>query len=140
MPKYDEKPADSDKTFAEIYKAVLPEDVKLIIVGDVMTQADAEDALQYTDLVATGRATLIDPDFAQKICAGRGDAIVHKISPAQVEKAKLTPGLVNLFSDPKMEPHLPGRESIYDLHQEGSLDKSVLKNGTSSEYNLAAFK
>lgn len=140
LPKYDEKPAVSNKTFAEIYKAVLPEDVKLIIVGDVMTQADAEDALQYTDLVATGRATLIDPDFAQKICAGRGDAIVHKISPAQVEKAKLTLGLVNLFSDPKMEPHLPGRESIYDLHQEGSLDKSVLKNGTSSEYNLAAFK
>lgn len=140
LPQYDAKPAGEEQTYAELFKPVLPQDTKLIIVGNVMSEADAQDALQYTDLVAVGRATLIDPQFGLKICEGRGDDIIHEISPDQVKKSKLTPGLVNLFSDPKMEPHLPGRESIYQLHQAGSLDKSVLKNGTSAAYNLSNFK
>lgn len=140
LPQYDAKPAGVDKTYAEIVKPVLPEETKLIIVGNVMSEEDAKDALQYTDLVAVGRATFIDPQFGLKISEGRGNEIIHEISPEQVKKSKLTPGLINLFSDPKMEPHLPGRESIYSLHEAGSLDKSVLKDGTGSSYNLAHLK
>ncbi|MTV82671.1 NADH-dependent oxidoreductase [Secundilactobacillus folii] len=140
LPQYNAKPDGSDKTYAELFDAVLPAKTKLMIVGNVMSEDDAKDALKYTDLVAVGRATLIDPQFGLKIREGRGDEIIHEISPEQVKKSCLTPGLINLFSDPKMEPHLPGRESIYYLHEEGSLDKSVLKNGTTAAYNLAAFK
>lgn len=140
LPKYDEKPAGSDLTYAEIARQVLPAETKLIIVGDVMDGNAARDALKYSDLVAIGRASMIDPLIAKKICEGHDKEIIHEISPAQIEKGKLTPGLVNLFSDPKMEPHLPGRESIYHLHEAGSLGKSILKNGTSSEYNLDDLK
>ncbi|MGM9909824.1 MAG: hypothetical protein ACI31O_08340 [Limosilactobacillus vaginalis] len=105
-----------------------------------MSEKDAQDALKLTDLVAMTRATLIDPAIGLKIEEGRGDEIIRKISPEQVKKSHLTPGLINLFSDPQMEPHLPGRETIYSLHQTGSLNKDVLKNGTSSSFNLDHFK
>ncbi|QLL70408.1 NADH-dependent oxidoreductase [Lactobacillus sp. 3B(2020)] len=132
LPAYNEKPADSDKTFAELFQPVL-NGKKEIIVGNVMNEADAKDALNYTDLVAVGRASIIDPLFAHKIVTGHGDDIITKISPEQVKLAKMTPGLINLFSDMKMEPHLPGRESIAILHKSGSLDASVIHNGTKSD-------
>lgn len=140
LPAYNAHPAGVTQTYAALAQPKLPAETKLMIVGNVMSEADAKDALKETDLVAVGRATLIDPQFGLKISEGRGDEIIRKISPEQVKRSKLTPGLVNLFSDSKMEPHLPGRESIYPLHQAGSLDKSVLKNGTSASYNLDAFK
>lgn len=140
LPAYNAKPAGVDQTYAALAQPELPAETKLMIVGNVMSEDDAKDALKETDLVAVGRATLIDPQFGLKISEGRGDEIIREISPEQVKRSKLTPGLINLFSDPKMEPHLPGRETIYALHQAGSLDKSVLKNGTSASYNLDAFK
>ncbi|MDK7051105.1 NADH-dependent oxidoreductase [Aerococcus sanguinicola] len=136
LPAYNSKPAGEEKTYAELFDDVIAEDTKKIIVGNVMSEADAEDALQYTDLIAVGRATLIDPQFGQKIVEGRSEEIIHEISPEQVKVSQLTPGLINLFSDPNMYPFLPGRESIYHLHEGESLDKSVLKDGTGSEYNL----
>lgn len=132
LPKYDTKPKDSDRTFGELFQPVL-NGAKEIIVGDVMSEEAAKDALNYTDLVAVGRAILIDPEFGLKIKEGRGDQIVHEISPDQVKAAKLTPGLINLFSDMKMEPHLPGRESIAHLHEAGSLNAAVIHNGTKSD-------
>lgn len=140
LPQYDTKPKESDKTFGELFGAVLPTETNLIIVGNVMSEQAAQDALNYADLVAVGRATLIDPEFGKKISEGCGQDIIKEISPEQVKKSKLTPGLVNLFSDPNMQPFLPGRESIYHLHEVGSLDKSVLKDGTGSEYNLEDLK
>lgn len=140
LPQYDEKPKESDKTFGELFGAVLPKETKLMIVGNVMSEEAAQDALNYTDLVSVGRATLIDPEFGKKISEGRGQDIIKEISPEQVKKSKLTPGLINLFSDSNMHPFLPGRESIYHLHEKGSLDKSILKDGTSSEYNLEDLK
>ena len=105
-----------------------------------MSEKHAQDALKLTDLVAMARATLIDPAIGLKIEEGREDEIIRKISPEQVKKSHLTPELINLFSDPQMEPHLPGRETIYSLHQTGSLNKDVLKNGTSSSFNLDHFE
>lgn len=132
LPKYNAKPKDSDKTYAELFQPVL-NGAKEIIVGDVMSEEDAQDALNYTDLVAVGRAILIDPQFGLKIKEGRGNEIVHLISHEQVKAAKLTPGLINIFSNMKMEPHLPGRESIADMYEEGSLDASVIHNGTKAD-------
>ncbi|AYM01770.1 oxidoreductase [Levilactobacillus yiduensis] len=125
LPAYNAKPAGVDQTFAALARPELPAETKLMIVGNVMSEADAEDALQETDLVALGRATLIDPQFGLKISEGRGDEIIREISPEQVKKSKLTPGLLNIFSTPKMEPHLPGRESIYALHETDASGKSA---------------
>lgn len=135
MANYDDKPMESDKTCAEHFKAVLDEETKLIIVGNVMNEEAAKKALEYADLVAVGRATLIDPDFGQKILDNRGDEIITEISPSQIEESKLTPGLVNIFSNPNMTPSLPGAESIYHLHK-GGLDESIIKDGTTTSYNI----
>lgn len=140
LPAYNAKPKDSGQTFAELFQPVIGDAAKEIIVGNVMSEDDAKDALKLTDLVAMGRATLIDPQIGLKITEGRGDEIIRKISPEQVKKSRLTPGLVAAFSDPRMEPHLPGRESIYSLHEKGSSNKDVIKNGTGASFNLDNFK
>jgi len=140
MPAFDAKPTDSDKTFAELFQPAIGEKAQEVIVGDVMTNQAMQAALAYTDLVAMARATLIDPQIGLKVTEGREDDIVRQISPAQVKQSRLTPGLINLFSDPKMEPHLPGRESIYELHETGSLGEDIIKNGTGTSYNLADFE
>lgn len=135
MANYDDRPNGHDKTYAECMREVLDDETKLIIVGDVMNEEDAQDALNYADLVAVGRATLIDPDFGGKIQAGRGGEIIHEISPEQILESKLPDGMVNVFSTPAMQPILPGRESIYHLHK-GGLDESTIKDGTSASYNI----
>ncbi len=135
LPKYDSKPENSEKIFAELFGKVINDETKLMIVGDVMNEADAEDALQYTDLVAVGRATLVDPEFGKKIVEGRGDEIITEIYPEQVQASKLPDAMVNIFSTPDMEPALPGAESIYHLHK-GGLDESMIKDGTGTSYNI----
>lgn len=67
LVQYDGKPEGQDKTFAELFREVLDDQTKLMIVGNVMSEADAVDAIRYADLVAVARATLIDPEFGLKI-------------------------------------------------------------------------
>ncbi len=135
MGKYNATPLSDEKTYAEYMREVMDDETKLIVVGDVMSEEDAQDALNYADLVAVGRATLIDPEFGGKIQANRGDEIIREISPEQIEESKLTDGIVNVFSTPAMQPILPGRESIYHLHK-GGLDESTIKDGTTASYNI----
>lgn len=115
--KYDNKPQGDDKTFAEHIGEVLDDKTKLVIVGNIMSEEDAKDALNYADLVAVGRATLIDPEFGFKIQEGIPEQIVREISPEQVENSKLTPGMINKFSTPDRQTSLPGSESITHLHR-----------------------
>ncbi|WP_353937588.1 hypothetical protein [Lactobacillus taiwanensis] len=93
MPDYKSKPKDSNKTFAELVRPVMGQDTKLIIVGNVMNQADAEDALNYTDLVTAGRAQIINASFSAKVVAGEDDKIIKKMSAQEEESQVLTPGL-----------------------------------------------
>ncbi|MBP2057094.1 2,4-dienoyl-CoA reductase-like NADH-dependent reductase (Old Yellow Enzyme family) [Lactobacillus colini] len=93
LPNYNAKPNDSDKTFAELFQPVIGEGTKLIIVGNVMSQDAAEDAVKYTDLVAVGRAQLIDANFAKKVVSGQGDKIITEMSDEEEIAQKLTPGL-----------------------------------------------
>lgn len=79
----------------------------------------ATDAIEnYADLIAVARGTLIDPNFAKKITEGKGDTILHKISPETVEYSHLTPGLLEAFSreDSLGLPPLLGGETIRHLH------------------------
>ncbi|WP_341464157.1 hypothetical protein [Lactobacillus taiwanensis] len=93
MPDYKSKPKDSNKTFAQLVRPVMGQDTKLIIVGNVMNQADAEDALNYTDLVTAGRAQIINASFSAKVVAGEDDKIIKKMSAQEEESQVLTPGL-----------------------------------------------
>ena len=93
MPDYKSKPKDSNKTFAQLVRPVMGQDTKLIIVGNVMNQADAEDALNYTDLVTAGRAQIINASFSAKVVAGEDDKIIKKMSAQEEESQVLPPGL-----------------------------------------------
>ncbi|MGQ5709726.1 oxidoreductase [Lactobacillus sp. PSON] len=104
LPKYNAKPNDSDKTFAELFKPVIGKDTKLIIVGDVMSQEAAEDALDYTDLVAAGRAQIIDANFARKIINGHGDQLITEMTDEEEKSQKLTPGLREVFNKETKRP------------------------------------
>ena len=93
LPDYKAKPKDSDKTFAELFRPVIEKETKLIIVGDVMSQEAAEDALKYTDLVAAGRAQIIDANFAAKVVAGKVDKVITELSDEEEKQQALTLGL-----------------------------------------------
>ncbi|OFN56202.1 MULTISPECIES: NADH-dependent flavin oxidoreductase [unclassified Streptococcus] len=117
---YASKPVGSDRTYAEHFKSILDNQTKLIIVGGVFSEEDAQDAIAQTptDLIAVGRGTLIDPLFGQKIKEGRGDEIVHQISPEQLEQTAWTSGLREAFTreDSLGLPELPGHDSITEIH------------------------
>lgn len=105
LPDYKAKPKDSDKTFAELFRPVIGKDTKLIIVGDVMSQETAEDALKYTDLVAAGRAQIIDANFAAKVVAGKGDKVITELSDEEEKEQALTPGLREVMDKQTKRPN-----------------------------------
>ncbi|MGI1818805.1 NADH-dependent flavin oxidoreductase [Lactobacillus johnsonii] len=102
---YKAKPKDSDKTFAELFRPVIGKETKLIIVGDVMSQEAAEDALKYTDLVAAGRAQIIDANFAAKVVAGKGDKVITELSDEEEKQQALTPGLREVMDKQTKRPN-----------------------------------
>ena len=105
LPDYKAKPKDSDKTFAELFRPVIGKETKLIIVGDVMDQEAAEDALKYTDLVAAGRAQIIDANFAAKVVAGKGDKVITELSDEEEKEQALTPGLREVMDKQTKRPN-----------------------------------
>lgn len=105
LPNYKAKPKDSDKTFAELFRPVIGKETKLIIVGDVMSQEAAEDALKYTDLVAAGRAQIIDANFAAKVAAGKGDKVITELSDEEEKQQALTPGLREVMDKQTKRPN-----------------------------------
>lgn len=118
---YSSGPANVDRSYAELFRDVLSEDTKLIIVNGIFSEEAAADALQYTDFIAVGRGTLIDPEFGKKIKEGRGNTIVHEITPEQLqERSHWTPGLLEVFADPDHHvglPYMPGWESITQFYE-----------------------
>lgn len=116
---YHSKPKDSEFSYAEHFKKVLDDQTKLIVVGGITSQQQAQDAIEnYSDLIAIGRGTLIEPQFAKKVMEGKGDTIIHQISPETLDYAKLTPGLKEAFTskDGLGLPPLPGIETIRSYH------------------------
>lgn len=116
LPAYDQKPKDSDKTFAELFRPVLGEGTKEIIVGGINSPEKARDAMKYTDLIAIGRENIIDPLFAEKILTGHEDEITDKVSINQIKNNGMTQGMIDNFSAPKGSNPLAGDESIKSLH------------------------
>ena len=116
---YDAKPKGADQSFGQIFKQIVGDDTKVMVVGGVFPEAAAADAVaNHTDLIGVGQGTLIDPLFGKNILDGQGDTIVSQISPEQVKKTAWTPGLFEAFTreDSLGLPALPGQESILSLH------------------------
>lgn len=116
---YGSSPSGVDASYASLFKEVLDDQTKLLIVGGVFDEESADDAVaQYSDLIAVGRGTLVDPQFAKKIVAGNGAAILHEVSPETIDYVQWTPGLKEAFTreDSLGLPPLPGGESIRSLH------------------------
>lgn len=78
--RYDSKPADHDQTFAQLFHAIMPKNVPLYIGSQVHTPADVNAALKDADGVYMAREALIDPEFTDKLKAGRADDIVTTMS------------------------------------------------------------
>lgn len=112
MANYDDKPKDSNKTFAKLFRPALGNKAKLIIVGNVNNRTSAREAMKLTDLVAAGRAQIIDPHFAKKIISGR--ITTTKMSKRQEERAKMTPGLKEVFDMKTKRPDWGNRISGMD--------------------------
>lgn len=132
---YDASPKGVDKSFGQLFKEVVGEETKIIVVGSVFNEADAQDAVEHhTDLIAVGRGTLIDPLFGQKIKDGQGDTIVSEISPEQVEKTSWTAGLNEVFTraDSLGLPPLPGHDSILHLHKGLFSEAAAIGSGSAT--------
>ncbi len=68
---YNSTPNEVDQSYAELFKAVLDDQTKLLAVGGVFDEESAKDAVEnYTDIVVVGRGTLIDPQFGLRFKKG----------------------------------------------------------------------
>ena len=79
MSKYDAMPSvggNNEPMATTIYKTVDGR-VPVIGAGSILTPEDALRALDYVDIVALGRAVIIDPDFVVKLRDGREDRLKH---------------------------------------------------------------
>ena len=109
------KYCDSKKPFATLFKPYL-NGAKEIVVGSVVDRHSAEVASKLADIVAVGRENLIDPLFAEKLINNKDWQIVSAVSPAQVAKTHLTPGLIDTFSSVNTVMPLPGAATLRRLH------------------------
>ena len=71
----------------------------LISVGEVHTKNDAEEALKYSDIVAIGRALLIDPHWAGKILNNREELIKRFIIEEDRDEIALSNGAMDFLYD-----------------------------------------
>lgn len=112
--QYDAKPEDNDLTYCEIIRDVLPEDTKLLVAGGISTYEKMNDALNYVDVIAMGRATLIDPEIGYKLLNNKQDEIYLEFNEESVSKAYLPEGIISLVAQvPEFE--MPGNEYLKSL-------------------------
>lgn len=112
--QYNAKPEDSDKTYCEIINEVLPEETKLLVAGGISTYDLMQDALNYVDIIAMGRATLIDPRIGYKLLNGLQDQIYLEFNEESVSKSHLTSGIISLVAQTP-EFAMPGNDYLKTL-------------------------
>lgn len=114
--KYNAGPEGVDQSYGELFTDVIDDETKLVIIGSVFSEDDAQGALDHGDLVAIARAALIDPDFGKKIEEGRGDEIFQEVIPARVTEGNWPKNLLRAFQTPSIGlMPLPNFESIKDM-------------------------
>lgn len=111
--RYDDKPKDRDKSFAQLVKETVGDRAKTVIVSGIFTVEDAQAALKYADIAAIGREALIEPQFAQKILDQNEDQIISEITPDTAKKLAFTPELINWITmENSPLPVIPGKEYL----------------------------
>lgn len=83
----------------------------IVIVSDVFTQEDAEDALNHGDIVAMGREALIEPEFASKVMEAHPEQIATSIA-GRLDKLAWPQGLIDAYTGEfgSSLPPMPGIE------------------------------
>ncbi len=119
------KPADSQKTLAELFRPAIGEKSLEIVAGGIRTEEQMNQALNYMDLLGIGRATLIDPEIGKKISEGKGSEIIHEFSPEQAKKSNLTQGLIDGLTNLDKDMQLPGTDSLKPLAISKTLSSTV---------------
>lgn len=105
MSSYDAKPADSEQTFAQLFKPYLSDGTKLIVVGGIINRKTATQAMHLADLVAVGKAQLIDANFAAKLLSGKDQEIITEMTDELEKEQELTPGLREVFDKVEKIPN-----------------------------------
>lgn len=105
MSSYDAKPADSEQTFAQLFKPYLSDGTKLIVVGGIINRETATQAMHLADLVAVGKAQLIDANFAAKLLRGKDQEIITELTDELEKEQELTPGLREVFDKEEKIPN-----------------------------------
>lgn len=112
--QYDAKPEDSDRTYCEIMREVLPKETRLLAAGGIATYEKMLNALKYVDVAVMGRATLIDPQIGYKLMHNMQDQIYMEFNEESVANAHLTDGIISLVAQVP-EFAMPGHEYLKTL-------------------------
>lgn len=109
---YEEGPEGSGKSYGEMVKEVVKGRCPVMNVSNVFTADDAVAALNHGDIIAIGRAALIEPQFAKKIKENRADEIMTTVEN-NLQHLAIPEKIIEMF---KMEdtplPPLPGIETV----------------------------
>lgn len=129
--QYDAKPADANKTYCELMRAVMREETKLLVADSINTNEKMCDALNYVDIISLGRSTWIDPEIGRKISEGRLDDIDREFNERTVNHSKIPAGTISVLAQTP-DFAMPG---IDDLKQINSftLNMQMTNNGTKSQ-------
>lgn len=118
---------DSDKTIAELMGEAIQAPALEIVTGGILTYEQMNDALNYSDIIGLGRATLIDHRIGYKIENGLQDKIWHAFSEETVRESKMTIGTIETLAGivKSLGLDIPGSEYLLTVAGE-DLDSSVI--------------
>jgi len=110
--KYDAGPEHAEKSYAEIISEKVNGRMPVMTVSGVFNADDALDALNYGDIIAIGRAALIEPAFAEKILENRTDEIRSAVNNNLDELAIPEAAIALFLMDGTPLPPLPGIDTL----------------------------
>lgn len=109
---YKDAPQGSDKSYGELVKEKINGRCPVIIVSGVFTADDALNALHHGDIIAIGRAALLEPQFVKKIRENRFEEIVSTVK-GDINDLAIPKKAVDWFlMENSPLPPLPGIEKI----------------------------
>lgn len=79
----------------QVLRGALPPEVAVVAAGNVWTSADVDYArLMGADLVAVGRAAILDPDWMQRVLVQHEAPLRGPLSAAELAAVAISPGFV----------------------------------------------
>ncbi|HZJ87106.1 MAG TPA: NADH-dependent flavin oxidoreductase [Erysipelothrix sp.] len=110
---YDTDAPESDTSYGKTFLDKFGDKTAVIIVSDVFSLEEANQALEHGHLVAIGRAALIEPQFADKIMNNKDDTIQKEVTRDTFASLHWPKGLLEWY---KMEnTPLPPIKGIEDI-------------------------